>query len=473
MEPKFADRIEWELTRACDLQCRHCYNSPHQARPRELDTDEALTVAAELGRLGCRVVTLSGGEPTGRQDWAQIAQVLSRSGVIVQLITNGQRFGRTEARLARAAGVGAVWLSVDGYATTHDAIRRKPGAFAQLEVAARGLLDAGVPLGFLTTVLQDNATEVDALDELADWIKQWDPVVWQVWLGVPQQGRGGWLSPDALPGLVQDLATLQKNHPYLTVGDNVGLGNQHAGLRRADDLDAPLTDQTPPTGHCEAGRGVLGLRSDGTITGCLALPGAHGVGNVRQSPLTHLWRAAGRARRKRLAQIAGACALCDHVTQCQGGCHAMALATTGRLDNPYCLIRPTPATQRSARRAATIAASGMAASLAVASMLGTGCGPKEAPRQAERRVPLVTIPDGGANRTQPPDQPPDQPPGKTAPPAPGAKVSPSPNPTRHQPPRAGRVHPCHYSHVGCYHLRHLQRGSQPPPPRPTKPRHKP
>jgi radical SAM protein with 4Fe4S-binding SPASM domain len=472
MEPKFADRIEWELTRACDLQCRHCYNASSQtssprARPRELDTDEAMTVAAELGRLGCRAVTLSGGEPTGRHDWAQIAQVLSRSGVIVQLITNGQRFGRTEARLARAAGVGAVWLSVDGCARTHDGIRRRPGAFERLGVAARGLVDADVPLGFITTVVQDNAAE---LTRLADWVRRWDPAVWQVWLGIPQPGRGGWLSPDALPDLVHNLATLKKTHPYLTVGDNVGLCNQHGDLRRPDDLDAPPDDLNaphahwaPPEGHCEAGRRVLGLRSDGTITGCLALPGAQGVGNVRQSPLTHLWRAAGRARDQRLAQLAGACADCHQVAQCQAGCHAMALATTGQLDNPYCLNRPAQAPQvvpRPARRVAGMAASGMAASLAVASMLGAGCGPKQAPVQAEQRVPPVATPDGGTDHTQPADQPP----AKTAPPAPPTPPTKA-SPSRRQPPRAGRSIPCQYSHIGCYHLRRH--------PRTTKPRRKP
>lgn len=147
MENRFADRVEWELTRACDLRCRHCYSRPGRARRRELDTDEALAVASTLGRLGCRAVTLSGGEPLLRADWPQLAQALSRAGVIVQLVSNGQRFGRLEARLARAAGVGAVHLSLDGLAGTHDGIRRTDGAFQRLTRAADELTDAGIPPG--------------------------------------------------------------------------------------------------------------------------------------------------------------------------------------------------------------------------------------------------------------------------------------------------------------------------------------
>jgi len=273
MEPRFADRLEWEVTRACDLECRHCLNRSHQPRPRELDTEESLAVAAELGRLGCRVATLSGGEPTLRSDWPQIAQVLARSGVIVHLVTNGQRFGRTEARLARAAGVGGVQVSVDGCDVTHDRIRRRPGAFAQVERAAGRLVDAGVPLGFFTTVSQDNAAQ---LDDLAAWVSRWDPAVWKIWLGAPRRGRLGWLPLDALPNLMDRLSRLQQAHPYLRVQGRPGQGARpHA-----------------------SGREVLGLRSDGTVTTSLALPDAPGLGSVRHSPLPHLWRAAKAARRQ-------------------------------------------------------------------------------------------------------------------------------------------------------------------------------
>jgi len=258
MDNKFARRLEWELTRACDLQCIHCHNPPGTARPRELETEEALAVASELGRVGCRVVTLAGGEPTLRPDWPQIAQVLSRSAITVQLNTNGQRFGRIEARLARAAGVSAVRLSVDGCAPTPDMLRGRKGAFQRLEIAAAELRDAGVPVTFITTAKMGNGAQIDA----------------------PHPA-----------------------HPCGTPGDNVGLGGHHCSRRCIEDLSGDRaqgsqfgTDKSGPSWRCEAGREVLGLRSDGTITCCLALRNAPGVGSVLHSPLPQLWRAAQRAR---------------------------------------------------------------------------------------------------------------------------------------------------------------------------------
>ena len=52
----------WELTLACNLRCGHCGSRAGKARPGELPLERSLEVAKELGALGCRRITLSGGE---------------------------------------------------------------------------------------------------------------------------------------------------------------------------------------------------------------------------------------------------------------------------------------------------------------------------------------------------------------------------------------------------------------------------
>lgn len=230
MEPKFADHLHWELTRTADHEPDPSPSKGQRIHPRELETEEALAVAAALGRAGCRVVTLSG--LAERSDWPQIAQVLARSGVSVRLITDGRRFGRIEARLARAAKVSTVLLrATDELHWMHVSSSRSPRrshpsreTSAQLQGAAAGLEVAGVPYR-----MEDDRC-------------------------------------DAHCGIACELA-----------------------------------------GPCEAGHQVLGLRSDGTITECLALPGAVGVGNVRHAPLPQLWRAAQTARAQRLAARGAPC----------------------------------------------------------------------------------------------------------------------------------------------------------------------
>ncbi len=46
-------RVYWEVTRACDLVCRHCRAEAIPCRsPDELTTTEAIRLLHELGRFG-------------------------------------------------------------------------------------------------------------------------------------------------------------------------------------------------------------------------------------------------------------------------------------------------------------------------------------------------------------------------------------------------------------------------------------
>ena len=52
----------WELTLACCFKCAYCGSGGGTARENELTTEECLDVAGLLASLGCRRVSLIGGE---------------------------------------------------------------------------------------------------------------------------------------------------------------------------------------------------------------------------------------------------------------------------------------------------------------------------------------------------------------------------------------------------------------------------
>jgi MoaA/NifB/PqqE/SkfB family radical SAM enzyme len=59
-------RIYWEVTRACDLACRHCRaEAASQRDPAELDATEGLQLIAELACFGSPLphLILTGGDP--------------------------------------------------------------------------------------------------------------------------------------------------------------------------------------------------------------------------------------------------------------------------------------------------------------------------------------------------------------------------------------------------------------------------
>ena len=64
-------RVYWELTRACDLACRHCRAEAIPSRhPEELTTEEGFRLLDQLVEFGPPVphVILTGGDPLKRPD---------------------------------------------------------------------------------------------------------------------------------------------------------------------------------------------------------------------------------------------------------------------------------------------------------------------------------------------------------------------------------------------------------------------
>ena len=104
----------WELTLRCDLRCLHCGSIAGHPRPNELSLEELLRVAGELADLGCERVTLSGGEPTLRPEWDEVARALVGRKVGVNIISNGWGWTHATTGRARAAGLSNVAFSVDG-----------------------------------------------------------------------------------------------------------------------------------------------------------------------------------------------------------------------------------------------------------------------------------------------------------------------------------------------------------------------
>ena len=62
----------WEITLACCFSCAYCGSKAGRARVGELTTEECMDVADQLAGLGCRRVSLIGGEVFMRPDWHAI-----------------------------------------------------------------------------------------------------------------------------------------------------------------------------------------------------------------------------------------------------------------------------------------------------------------------------------------------------------------------------------------------------------------
>lgn len=285
MPKSFAPLVEWEITRSCDLYCAHCYNRPNKKRRGELDTQDALGLARQLACNGCKSVTLSGGEPLKRDDWPHLAQALTRRGVEVQVVTNGQRLGRREVSLLKETGVHMVFLSLDGLGKTHDRIRHRRGAFHRVLQGLSALQAAGIQVAVNTTILRNNVADLPGLARL---VNERSIPLWTVWLGIPTHNRKGalWLQEDRLPALAKRISRLRASCPALSLGDNL----RFLLPRGTRPLNPELENHpTPVDLGCPAGVHTLNLRSDGTVSLCPALQEKGVVGDLTKQPISMVW----------------------------------------------------------------------------------------------------------------------------------------------------------------------------------------
>lgn len=148
------------LTQRCDLRCRYC--GVWRAPPPELDTGSWLSVIDEMAATGVLRLSLTGGEPSLREDWQEIAHHARRRGLHVDLLTHGL----PENRLLEITAAERLVVSLDGCEKSHEAMRGRGShslAWRTIEAGRR----MGLPV-WTTTVVTAQTT----MAEIALMIEQ-------------------------------------------------------------------------------------------------------------------------------------------------------------------------------------------------------------------------------------------------------------------------------------------------------------
>jgi radical SAM protein with 4Fe4S-binding SPASM domain len=325
----------WELTLACNLRCKHCGSIAGSKRPDELTLDECMRVAGELVELGCRRVTLSGGEPTMYPGWHEVGRRLVELGARVNLISNGLTWSTKHIDQAQKAGLCGAAFSIDGFEKEHDEFRA-PGSFVKVVRAIDLSVAAGLPVAVNTTI---NRLNQGQLKSLRQFLMDHRVFAWQLQFATATGNMGEHKEmvspPEDLLWLVPQIAELCRiNCPEFKIypSDDIGyFGNPEPDLR---DADANL----PFWIGCRAGCQVIGIESGGDVKGCLSLPSSmlgerrFVEGNVRKQSLREIWNRADAFAYNRLFkedQLGGFCRVCRYRDVCRGGCSWATYAQGG------------------------------------------------------------------------------------------------------------------------------------------------
>ncbi len=97
--------IAWEVTRSCNLACKHCRAEAHpEPYPGELSTAEAKALIDTFPQVGNPIIIFTGGDPMMRPDVYELVAYAHGRGLTCAFSPNGTLITPENARLIRKAG---------------------------------------------------------------------------------------------------------------------------------------------------------------------------------------------------------------------------------------------------------------------------------------------------------------------------------------------------------------------------------
>ncbi len=153
-----------EITERCNLACLHCYQGKggEELKRREL---KSLLDALEVS--GTMKLTLTGGEPTLREDFPEILSYCHQKGFATTLFTNATHLPENVKKAILETPPFAIECSLYGAsAKTHDAITCKSGSFQDTLENIKWMTGKGLRVVVKSVVLSLNYEEIDPLRDL-------------------------------------------------------------------------------------------------------------------------------------------------------------------------------------------------------------------------------------------------------------------------------------------------------------------
>lgn len=261
------------VTDKCNARCRHCFNWEKVQNPKlaaELTLSEIKRVSASMGRL--KYMTYGGGEPSIREDIVEITQVFCKNNYLEMLnfITNGFDTKKVVDKIKRILRTCpdmhlTVSFSIDGIEEQHDKIRNMPGGFKK-EIKSideiRKLQEYYPKLKILATTVYSKFNK-DNIFEIIDFITgkmKLEMVLSYV--------RGDTSDKNAKDVDIDTYIAATKRVMEM----NLKNSKKRDIVRAIDNLCFKLIAKTKMEKksviHCVAGKKLLELGSDGTISPC-------------------------------------------------------------------------------------------------------------------------------------------------------------------------------------------------------------
>ncbi len=333
----------WEITLGCCFACKYCGSGADgRKRENELTTGECLDVVRQLQELGCRRVSLIGGEVFLRDDWDIIVSALTSVNIKVCIITNGFHFNDKYIVKLKETGVESVAVSLDGPREIHDKYRQM-GSYDRAVSAIDQLLESGIPVSVISTLNSENA---EYLEEFLETVRKLGIFAWQLQACSPMgnAAKSGLSYQFDFSQVIEFVEKHMDEVPFvLGIAHNIGYHTESEGAIRGTKLLQDESEGTAADGFmgCTAGLSSIGIDSVGNVRGCESMYDDFFIeGNLRKKSLSEIWNdpeSFAYNRKFHEGLLSGSCALCDKKNICAAGCRSYNYFVHGKLyESLYC-----------------------------------------------------------------------------------------------------------------------------------------
>lgn len=321
----------YEVTRACDLVCKHCRASAQEiAHPDELSSDDSRALIDDIARFPKPpTMVFTGGDPLKRADLFDLIRYASGKGLRVALTPSATPLATRDAlATAKEAGVSCLGVSLDGAdPETHDAFRGWSGSYARTMEMLTDARELDLPVQVNTSLTKRNVAQLDAL---ADQLAEHSIMMWAVFFLVPV-GRGveeQRLSAEECEEVFGTLWRQTQRQSYAIKTTEAPHYRRFVMQQQGD----PLAGRRDSHGHraplgVRDGKGIMFVGHDGEIYPAGFLPlvcGRFPEDSVVQTYQDHPTFVSLRDH----DQLKGKCGFCDYRSTC-GGSRSRAYAVSG------------------------------------------------------------------------------------------------------------------------------------------------
>ncbi len=346
--------VVWNVTRACNLNCMHCYaRAVERAREKELTHDQGIKLIDDLARFGVPVILFSGGEPILRPDLPDLASYAVKKGMRAVISTNGTLITREKARELKQIGLSYVGVSLDGMEAVNDRFRGKNGAFKEALTGISNCQDVGLKVGLRFTI---NRMNVDEIPRVLDLLEE-KRIPRVCFYHLVYAGRGSDLmdqdlghnetrkAVDLIIDRTRDLH--QKGMPaeVLTVDNHADGPYLYLRMLREENSRAGDVLQLLRMNEGNnSGRGIGCISWDGSVHADQFWR-HYSFGNVLERPFSEIWTDLSDPLMSRLKEkkkhVTGRCAKCRWLDICAGNFRVRAEAATNDLwaPDPACYLK--------------------------------------------------------------------------------------------------------------------------------------